>query len=242
MRVSLAGLLGLPVVVTAVACGASPIRVVGVVRESPEMRPLQNVQVDAYKQLHVLVRPAASPAEGTSECGSAPLEGTTEGEDKKNLACVPADATNDAVRLVRQRLRAYGVPVARDATEPYDYTLEVRLTGQAPRRPDPMLAKVLVRLAFTLRADDATNGYFQGIDMNAATAAFAAVARDCGIHEGDLRSFSVASTQPMNPELDVASVSADGVDNSLGCAEMGRFFRDAHTRFPAVPAAPATAP
>ena len=102
------------------------------------MRPLQSVQVDAYKQLHVLVRPAASPSEGSAECGSAPLEGTTEGEDKKNLACVPADATNDAVRLVRQRLRAYGVPVARDATEPYDYTLEVRLTGQAPRKPDPL--------------------------------------------------------------------------------------------------------
>jgi hypothetical protein len=239
MRLSLAWVPGLPLVTVVLACGASPIRVVGVVKESPEMRPLQNVQVDAYKQLHVLVRPAAAPAEGSTECGSAPLEGTTEGEDKKNLACVPADATNDAVRLVRQRLRAYGVPVARDATEPYDYTLEVRLTGQPPRKPDPLLVRVVVRLAFTLRADDATNGYFQGIDMSAATAAFASVARDCGIHEGDLKSFAVMGTQPMNPELDIAAVSADGVDNSLGCAEMGRFFRDAHTRYPAgAPAAP----
>lgn len=239
MRPSLAWVPGLPAVTVLLACGASPIRVVGVVKESPEMRPLQNVQVDAYKQLHVLVRPAAAPAEGSSECGSAPLEGTTEGEDKKNLACVPADATNDAVRLVRQRLRAYGVPVARDATEPYDYTLEVRLTGQPPRKPDPLLVKVVVRLAFTLRADDATSGFFQGIDMNAASAAFAAVARDCGIHEGNLKSFAVTGTQPMNPELDIAAVSADGVDNSLGCAEMGRFFRDAHTRYPAgAPTAP----
>lgn len=231
-------LLVLPVIVAVAACGPSPIRVVGVVKESTEMRPLQNVQPDAYKQLHVLVRPAASPSEGSAECGAAPLEGTSEGEDKKNLACVPADAANDAVRLVRQRLRAYGVAVARDATDPYDYTLEVRFTGQAPHKPDPMLAKVLVHLTFTLRGDDDKSGFFQGIDMSAAASAFAGVARDCGIHEGDLRAFVVATTQPMNPELDIAAVSADGVDNSLGCAEMGRFFRDAHTRFPAA-AAPA---
>jgi hypothetical protein len=228
-----------PVLLLAVlpACGASPIRVDGVVKESPEMRPLQNVQVDAYKQLHLLVRPS-SESSGAKECGFAPLEGTSEGEDKKNAACVPADATNDTVRLVRQRLRAYGVQVARDATEPYDYTVEVRLTGQAPRKPDPLLAKVVVRLSFSLRADDATNGYFQGIDMPAATAAFRVVARDCGIHEGELTSFGTATTQPMNPEFDIAAVSADAVDGAIGCGELGRFFRDAHTRFAVHPAAP----
>jgi hypothetical protein len=221
------------------ACGASPIRVEGVIRESPEMRPLQNVQVDAYKDLHILVRPS-SESSGEKECGFAPLEGSTEGEDKKNAACVPADATNDTVRLVRQRLRTYGAQVARDATEPYDYTLEVRLTGQAPRKPDPMLAKVLVRLSFALRADDATNGFFKDVDMAAATTAFRAVARDCGIHEGELTAFATATTQPMNPEFDIAAVSADAVDAAVGCGELGRFFRDAHTRFPAhaAPAAP----
>jgi len=239
MRVPLASVVGSLFLlgVGLPACGASPIRVDGVVKESPEMRPLQNVQVDAYKELHVLVRPSAESS-GSRECGYAPLEGSTEGEDKKNAACVPADATNDTVRLVRQRLRTYGVQVARDATEPYDYTLEVRLTGQAPRKPDPMLAKVLVRLAFTLRADDATNGFFQGLDVSAATAAFRTVAKDCGIHEGELTAFSTATTQPMNPEFDIAAVSADAVDAAIGCGELGRFFRDAHTRFAAHTAAP----
>jgi hypothetical protein len=201
------------------------------------MRPLQNVQVDAYKDLHILVRPS-SESSGTKECGFAPLEGSSEGEDKKNAACVPADATNDTVRLVRQRLRTYGVQVARDATEPYDYTLEVRLSGQAPRRPDPMLAKVVVRLSFTLRADDGTNGFFQGVDLAAAAAAFRTVAKDCGIPGGELGSFATATTQPMNPEFDIAAISADGVDAAIGCGELGRFFRDAHTRFAVHPAAP----
>ena len=210
-------------------CGASPIRVNGIVRESPEMRPLQNVQVDAYKQLHILVRPAsASSQDGASACGATPLEGTSEGEDRRNLACVPADATNDAVRLVRQRLRAYGVQVVRDATEPYDYTLEVHVIGEAPQKPDPMAARVAVRLAYALRPDDANDGFLHGVDVAAAKAAFGAVVRDCGLHDGDLSAFATSSMQPMNPTFDIASVSADAVDVAIGCAELARFFRDAH--------------
>jgi hypothetical protein len=205
------------------------------------MRPLQNVPADAYRQVRVFVRPASGDGQGTEQCGYTQLEGTRESEDLKNAACLPSDAPNDAVRIVRQRLRSYGVQVARDGSEPYDYTVEVRVAGVAPKQPDRLAAKALARLTFTLRKDDATNGFFSGIDTAAAAAAFATVARDCSLREAELSAFAVSSTQPMIPEFDMMALAADAVDNVIGCVELARFFRDAHTRFPkqAPPSPPA---
>jgi hypothetical protein len=211
-------------------------------RDASEMRALQSVPTDAYRRLRVVVRPGGGEAsQGAAECGSTQLAGTLESENVRNTACVPADAPNDAVRLVRQRLRNYGLQVAREGSDPYDYAVEVRVTGVAPKEPNPLLAKAAAKLTFTLRGDDAADGFFAGVDMPSATAAFAGVARDCGLREGDLASFSVTSAQPMIPEFDMTALAGDAVDNGIGCGELARFFHDVHTRFPKA-APPAAAP
>jgi hypothetical protein len=241
MRLSLGCPVSLLLVVA--ACGHTPIRVEGIMRESSEMRPLQSVPGDAYKQLRVLVRAAGSEErQGTTQCGYAQLEGTLESEDLRNAACVPNDAPNDAVRIVRQRLRAYGVQVARDGAEAYDYAIDVRVSGIPPKQPDRMAAKAVARLAFTLRTDDAKNGFFSGIDTSAAGAAFAGVAKDCSLRDADYTAFSVANTQPMNPEFDIMALAAGAVDDVLGCDQLARFFRDAHTRFPKAAPPPPVSP
>jgi hypothetical protein len=227
------------------ACGHSTIRVDGVIHDAPEMRPLQNVPPDAYRGLRVVVRPAGgSDTQGAAECGHTPLEGTLESEDLKNTACIPADAPNDAVRIVRQRLRTYGLQVAREGSDPYDYVVEVRVTGVAPKEPNRLLAKAAAKLTFTLRDNDAKDGFFQGVDLNAAGAAFAGVARDCALRDADVTSFSVSNTQPMIPEFDMVALASDAVDNAIGCGQLARFFRDAHTNFPkaATPPAPPAPP
>jgi hypothetical protein len=218
------------------ACGHTPIRVEGVVHASPELRPLQSVPSDAYQQVRVLVRAGSLDRQGTEGCGSTQLEGTVESDDLKNVACVPPDATNDAVRIVRQRLRGYGVQVARDGTEAYDYAVDVRVSGLAPKEPNRLAARAVARLTFTRRSDDATRGFFAGLEPVAAAAAFSEVARDCVLHDAELSRFSVESTQPMNPEFDLVALAADSVDAAMGCDQMARFFRDAHTRFPRTPA------
>jgi hypothetical protein len=220
-----------------VACGHTPIRVDGVKHESAEMRPLQSVPPDAYRQLRVLVRAGSADRQGTEGCGYAQLEGTLESDDLKNVACVPADAPNDAIRIVRQRLRGYGVQVTRGGTEPYDYTVDVHVAGLPPREPNRLAAKAEARLTFTRRANDAAGGFFSGLDSTAAGAAFAEAARDCALHDAELSSFIVTSTQPMNPEFDLTALAADAVDAAMGCDQLARFFRDAHTRFPKAPAA-----
>ena len=222
-------------------CGHTAIRVNGVMRESAEMRPLQNVPGDAYRQVKVFVRTGSDDARGAERCGYAQVEGTLESEDLKNVACVPPDAQNDAVRVVRQRLRAYGLQVVRDGTEAYDYAVDVRVTGVAPRQPDRLAAKAIARLTFTLRKDDAANGFLSGVDVNAAGAGFASAARDCALVEAEMSAFSVSSTQPMNPEFDMVALAAGAVDNVVGCDQLARFFRDAHTRFPAAPPPPSPA-
>jgi hypothetical protein len=221
-------------------CGASPVHVDGVMSQSTEMRPLQHVPPDAYAHVRVLVRLAStSESQGGRECGYTPLEGTRESEDKRNAACVPADAPNAAVSIVRQRLRAYGVQVARDASEPYDYAVEVSVTGGAPRSADPLGAKAVARMTFRLRDDKAPTGYYASIDPATAGPAFASVARECGLKDGELAAFSSVSSQPMNPEFDMMALAADVVDNSVGCEQLARFFKDAPTRFPrATPAPP----
>jgi hypothetical protein len=211
---------------------ASTIRVDGVMHDSPEMRPLHNVPGDAYKQVRVLVKPAGGDAQGGAECGHAPLEGTLESEDKHNTACLPPDAPNDAVRIVRQRLRAYGAVVAKDGAEPYDYLVEVRVQGVAPRQADRLQTKAAAKVTFTLRPDDATSGFFHGVDVAAAGAAFADVARDCALHDAELGAFSSSATTPMIPEFDMTALAGDAVDTSFGCEQLARFFRDVHTRFP----------
>jgi hypothetical protein len=227
-----------PLAIALVACGATPIRVDGVMHESSEMRPLQSVPPDAYRLLRVLVRAGAADRQGTEACGTAQLEGTLESDDLKNVACVPADAQNDAVRIVRQRLRGYGVLVARDGTEPYDYEVDVRVSGLAPKEPNRLAARAVARLTFRRRSDEASGGFFSGLDSAAAGAAFADAARDCALHDAELSSFTVESTQPMNPEFDLMALAAGAVDAAMGCDQLARFFRDAHTRFPRAPAPP----
>jgi hypothetical protein len=227
-------------VLAAVGCGHTAIRVEGVMSESSEMRPLQNVPGDAYRQVRVLVRTASDDARGAELCGYTQVEGTLESEDLKNAACVPADAQNDAVRIVRQRLRSYGVQVVRDASDAYDYAVDVRVTGIAPRHPNRLAARALARLTFSLRKDDAANGFFSGVDLSAAGAAFASAAKDCALADAEMSAFSASSSQPMNPEFDMMSLASGAVDNVIGCDQLARFFRDAHTRFAkAAPASPA---
>jgi hypothetical protein len=207
-------------------------------RDSSEMRPIANVPVDSFKQLRVVVRPAGgSDPTGAAECGHAQLEGTMESEDRRNTACIPADAPNDAVRLVRQRLRNYGVQVAKEGSDPYDYVVEVRVTGVAPQKADPLGAKAAAKLTFTLREDDAKKGFFEGVDMTAAGTAFTSVAKDCALRDADLTTFSAGATTPMNPAFDMTALTGDAVDNAVGCVELARFFRDVHTRFPKAGAA-----
>jgi hypothetical protein len=244
MRLFVGSSVSLASLVLAVAgCGHTGIRVDGVMRESSEMRPLQNVPGDAYKQVKVFVRTASDDGQGTERCGYTPVEGTLESEDLKNTACVPGDAQNDAVRIVRQRLRSYGVQVVRDGSEAYDYAVDVHVAGIAPKQPNPLAAKAVARLTFSLRKDDAANGFLSGIDVGAAGAAFTAAAKDCALVDAEMSAFSVSSTQPMNPEFDMMTLASSAVDNAVGCDQLARFFRDAHTRFPkAAPAPPSPPP
>jgi hypothetical protein len=223
-----------------VGCGPSTIRVVGVMQQSSEMRPLPNVPLGGYQQLHLFVRaaPGQSAAKyGSPDCGFAPLEGTSEGDQKNNTACVPVDALNTAIGIVRQRLRAYGIDVVRDASDPYDYKVEVSVTGEAPRAPDRSQFKAVARVSFKLHEDPAAKTVVNAIDAKAASAAFESVARRCNFRDGSFEGFSASARQPMTPEFDIVALASDAVDNVLRCDDLASFFLDAKTRFPQ-PASP----
>ncbi len=225
-------------------CGRSTIRVVGVMQQSSEMRPLPSVPLGGYQQLHLFVRaaPGQSAAKyGSPDCGFARLEGSGEGDDLNNTACVPVDALNTAIGIVRQRLRAYGIDVVRDAQDPYDYKVEVSVTGEAPKTADPALAKALARVSFKLHDDPAAKTLVGSLDPKAAGAAFESVAQTCGFRDGSLADFSAVSRQPMTPDFDIIALSSDVVDNVLRCPDLAAFFLDAKTRYPK-PATPAPAP
>jgi hypothetical protein len=244
MRV-IAAVLGTPMLALALAgCGRSTIRVVGVMQQSSEMRPLPNVPLGGYQQLHLFVRaaPGQSAAKyGSPDCGFARLEGASEGDDLNNTACVPVDALNTAIGIVRQRLRAYGIDVVRDAQDPYDYKVEVSVTGEAPKVADPTMAKALARVAFKVHDDPGPKTLVGSLDMKAAGDAFDSVAKTCGFRDGDLADFSGVSRQPMTPDFDIIALSSDAVDNVLRCPDLAAFFLDAKTRYPK-PATPAPAP
>jgi hypothetical protein len=244
MRV-LAAVLGMPSLFLALAgCGHSTIRVVGVMQQSSEMRPLPNVPLGGYQQLHLFVRaaPGQSAAKyGSPDCGFTRLEGTGEGDDLNNTACVPVDALNTAIGIVRQRLRSYGVVVVRDASDPYDYKVEVSVTGEAPKVPDPTLVKAVARVTFMLHDDPTGKTLTGSLDPQAARAAFDPVAKRCGFRDGDLSTFSAVSRQPMTPDFDIIALSSDAVDNVLRCDDLASFFLDASSRYPK-PATPAPAP
>ncbi len=229
-----------------VACGPSTVRVVGVMQQSSEMRPLPNVALAGYQQLHLFVRAAPGQSAsryGSPDCGFTPLEGTDEGQDLNNAACVPVDALNTAIGIIRQRLRAYGVDVVRDASDPYDYKVEVSVTGEAPRRADRTLAKAVAKITFQLHEDPSGKTLVGSLDPHAAALAFTTVARNCSLRDGDWSSFSVASRQPMTPDFDIIALSSDAIDNVLRCDDLANFFRDARTLFPKAPEpAPAPAP
>lgn len=247
MRV-LAAVLGMPSLVFALAgCGHSTIRVVGVMQQSSEMRPLPNVPLGGYQQLHLFVRaaPGQSAAKyGSPDCGFARLDGSDEGDNLNNTACVPVDALNTAIGIVRQRLRAYGIDVVRDASDPYDYKVEVSVTGEAPKTPDRTLAKALARVTFEMHDDPSGKTLVSSLDPQAAGAAFGAVAKTCEFRDGTLSSFSAVSRQPMTPDFDIVALSSDAVDNALRCDDLAGFFLDARTRYPkpAAPPAPSLPP
>jgi hypothetical protein len=244
MRV-VAVVLGTPALLLGLTgCGHSTLRVVGVMQQSSEMRPLPNVPLGGYQQLHLFVRaaPGQSAAKyGSPDCGFSRLEGTSEGDDLNNTACVPVDALNTAIGIVRQRLRAYGIDVVRDASDPYDYKVEVSVTGEAPKVPDPTLAKAVARVTFKIHDDASAKTLVGSLDTKAAGAAFDTVAKTCEFRDGDLSSFSGASRQPMTPDFDIIALSSDAVDNVLRCEDLAAFFLDARTRYPK-PASPEPAP
>jgi len=218
------------------ACGTSTIHVVGVMHRSSEMRPLPSVPLEGYQQLHVLVR--AEPGQeaeryGSPDCGFAPLEGSAEGQDRKNAACVPAEALNAGIGLVRQRLRSYGITVAKEPSEPYDYSVELSVTGEAPRTPDRTLAKAVARVTFKLRSGAAARETLLGsIDVNGASTGFETVSRNCGLKNAELKEFSASSAQPMTPDFDIVALVGDAVDNVLRCYDLATFFLDARNRYP----------
>lgn len=203
-------------------------------QQSSEMRPLPNVPVGAYKDLKVFVKAAASQASeyGSADCGFTRLEGTGEGDDLKNAACVPADAQNAAIGIVRTRFRSYGVQVVRDANEPYDYRVDVSVAGEAPRQADRTLAKALATLTFSLNTGATGGTLLSAVNLDAARAAFTQVASDCSFKGADLSTFTGWSRQPMTPEFDVQALASDAVDSVLRCDDLARFFMDAKTRFP----------
>ena len=234
MRASAA--LALATLFTALAaCGPSPIRVVGVVRQSTDMRPLATVPLGGYQQLRVLVLGAPGQSAeryGSPDCGFARLEGTSEGQDLRNAACVPVETLNMAVGIVRQRLRAYGVHVARDAAEPHDYTVEVLVTGEAPRKADPTLTRALARLALKRDTNAPVNTLTGSIDWNAAGPAFDSAAKTCGLQgKDDPTTLSASSTEPMTPDFDLMALASNAVDNLFRCYDIANFFLEARKRF-----------
>jgi hypothetical protein len=221
-------------------CGHSTLRVVGVMQQSSEMRPLPNVPLGGYQQLHLFVRaaPGQSAAKyGSPDCGFAPLEGTSEADDLNNTACVPVDALNTAIGIVRQRLRAYGIDVVRDASDPYDYKVEVAVTGDPPRKADITRTRALARVTFKIHDDPSGKTLVGSLDPKAAGTAFATVAQTCGFRGGDFTSFSAEARQPMTPDFDIVALASDAVDNVLRCDDLAAFFQDAKTRFPSPAAA-----
>jgi hypothetical protein len=244
MRVRASVLTAASLLLALTGCGHSTIRVVGVMQQSSEMRPLPSVPLGGYQQLHLFVRaaPGQSAAKyGSPDCGFTRLEGTGEGDDLNNTACVPVDALNTAIRIIRERLRSYGIVVVRDASDPYDYKVEVSVTGEAPKAADPTLVKALARVTFTMHDDANANTLTGNLDPQAAKAAFDPVAKTCGFRDGDLSNFSAISRQPMTPDFDIIALSSDAVDNVLRCEDLAAFFLDARTRYPKPAPAPAPA-
>lgn len=228
------------------ACEPSTIRVVGAMHQSSEMRPLPAVPLGGYQQLHLLVHAApdqSARSYGSSDCGYARLEGTDEGQRLNNAACVPVEALNTAVGIVRQRLRAYGVHVVRDASEPHDYAVEVLVTGEAPKRPDRALAKAFAGVTLRREAVPAGSTFVNGVDWNAAGPALNSIAKTCGLERAeDPSALSASSTEPMTPDFDLMALTCNAVDNLLRCYDLANFFLEARTRFPKAsdpqPAAP----
>jgi hypothetical protein len=197
------------------------------------MRPLPSVPLGGYQRLHLLVR-ASSDQQldrvGSPDCGYATVEGSDEAQDRRNAVCVPTETLNTVIGIVRQRLRAYGITVARDASEPHEYTVEVSVTGEAPRKPDRSLARAVARVAFKQNRD--SPNALEGADRGAAAAAFAAISKDCGLPSATPEEFSASSTQSMTPEFDVVALSSDAVDNLLRCYDLANFFLEARNRHP----------
>jgi hypothetical protein len=203
-------------------------------RQSSEMRPLPNVPLGGYQQLRVLVHAAPGQSAvryGSPDCGYTVLEGSDEGEDLKNAACVPIETSNTAVSIVRQRLRSYGINVVRDASEPHDFLVDVSVTGEAPKKPNSTLAKAVATVAFKIHAN--AGGTLVGdIDTNAASVAFDSVSKSCALQSSTLSSFFASSTEPMTPDFDIVALAGGAVDNLLRCYDLARFFLDAQKLFP----------
>jgi hypothetical protein len=227
---------------TVPGCGSSTIRVVGVMQQSSEMRPLPNVAMGGYQQLRLFVRAAPGQSAdkfGSPDCGFAPLEGSDESEQLNNTACVPVDTLNTAIGIVRTRLRSYGIDVVKDASDPYDYKVEVSVTGEPTRKPDRSQVKAVARVTFKLHEDAGPRTLVGNLEPHAAGVAFTSVAQTCGFRDGDFTNFSGLARTPMTPDFDVLALASDAVDNVLRCEDLANFFLDAKTRYPKPEAAPA---
>jgi hypothetical protein len=129
--------------------------------------------------------------------------------------------------------------VVGDSHETYDYDVQVLVTGIAPKKPEPLLAKAAAKVSFTLREDAAAQGVFRAVDEKAAAAGFVSVANDCALRDAELAAFAGSSVQQMTPDFDIVALTGDAVDNVVGCVELARFFVEAKNRYPKAPAASA---
>src|SRR5262249_26832411 len=120
-------------------------------------------------------------------------------------------------------------------SDPYDYDVEISVRGEAPKTPNPMLAKAVAKISFTRNGNATAATLVGSLDDAAATAAFESISKDCALRDATFSTFTASSTHPMTPDFDVVALASAAVDNALGCASMARFFVDAPTRFPKKP-------
>jgi hypothetical protein len=233
VRAPLVAILGTFAIVCP-GCAPSTIRVVGVMHQSSEMRPLPAVPLGGYQQLYLFVHAAPDQSAGrygSLDCGFARLEGS--GEGYNNAACLPLETLNTAVGIVRQRLRSYGIHVVRDASDPYDYAVEVLVTGGAPKTPDRALVKALAKVTIKRNANAPGSTLAGSVDWSSAGEALDSAAKNCGLERAENASgFSASNEVPMTPDFDIVALAGGAVDNLLRCYDLANFFLDARTRFP----------
>ena len=194
------------------ACGHSTIRVVGVMQQSSEMRPLPNVALGGYQQLHLFVRAAPGQSAskyGSPDCGFAPLEahGRRAGSQQRGVRAGRDAEHGDRHRsrasalAVRHRRRAGGVGPVRLQGRGLGHRRGVLAQGAIRT-----LAKAVAKLSFTLHDEASGKTLTSSIDPKAAAAAFETVVKNCTMRDGSWSAFSATSREPMTPDFDVLAL------------------------------------